>query len=277
MIVAHVAADLLREALSRKWFLGLFLGITLLLLTLGLFLEMDVVDGALAGAKLFGSILDTSVRSVDAALRPVFMAAAALIFYGGTVFMVLASSDFAPSLLSPGRIEHLLALPVRRWELLAGTYAGVVTLSIACAIYGAGGLTVILGVKTGVWTWGPVLAAMLAVVNFATVYAAMIASALFVRSASLSAAVGSGLFAFGIIAGLRAEIAPLFEEGFGRRAFEAATQLVPRVSTLGKAAIDVAAARPIDGPGVAALLGGFGIFALSALALGAWRFEQRDF
>jgi ABC-type transport system involved in multi-copper enzyme maturation permease subunit len=277
MIVLHVATDLLREAVSRKWFVALFAGITLLLLTLGLSLEMDVVDGALAGARLFGSVLDTSIRSVDAALRPVFFAAAALIFYGGTAFMLLASSDFAPSLLSPGRIEHLLSLPVRRWHLLAGTYLGVLVLSIVCALYGAGGLAVILGFKTGVWTWGPILAALLAVVNFATLYAAMLATALFARSTALSAAVGVLLFALGIVAGQRDNLAPLFEEGFGRRAFETFMRFVPRVSTLGNAAVDVASARAINVAGLFALLGGFAIFALSALALGAWRFEQRDF
>ncbi|HZA14080.1 MAG TPA: hypothetical protein VE618_06275 [Myxococcaceae bacterium] len=234
LTLLNVARDLIREALTRRWFLALFIGITLILLTLGMSLEMDVVDGALAGVRLFGSVLDTSIRSVDTALRPVFMAAAAAIFYGGTAFMILASSDFAPSLLSPGRIEHLLSLPVRRWQLLA-------------------------------------------VANFATLYAAMVASAIFARSTALSAAVGTSLFAFGIIAGLRAQIAPLFEEGVGRAVFEAATRAVPRVSTLGTAAIDIAGARPIDQGGFALLIAGFGVFALAVLALGAWRFEQRDF
>lgn len=272
-----VAADLLREAGSRKWFLALAVGITLLLAALGFSLQLDVLDGALAGVRLFGSVLDTSIRSADVALRPVFMASAALIFYGGTLFMALACSDFAPSLLSPGRIEHLLALPVRRWELLLGTYLGVLLLSLVCALYGAGGLAIILGVKTGVWTLGPLWAALLAVANFATVYAAMIATALFARSAAVSAAAGIALFIAGIVAGLRSEIAPLFEEGAGRRAFELWSMLVPRVSTLGTSAVDLAAGRTIDGGALASLLGGFCVFSLAVLAAGAWRFEQRDF
>lgn len=272
-----VAADLLREAASRKWFLALAIGITLLLAVLGFSLQLDVLDGALAGVRLFGSVLDTSIRSADVALRPVFMASAALIFYGGTLFMALACSDFAPSLLSPGRIEHLLALPVRRWELLLGTYLGVLLLSLVCALYGAGGLAIILGVKTGVWTMGPLWAALLAVANFATVYAAMIATALFARSAAVCAAAGILLFISGIIAGLRTEIAPLFEQGAGRRAFELWSMVVPRVSTLGTSAVDLAAGRAVDAGALASLLGGFCVFSLAVLAAGAWRFEQRDF
>ena len=51
-ITLAVAQDLLREALARKWVLGLLVGITGVLLLLGLFLKLDVVDGAIAGSKL---------------------------------------------------------------------------------------------------------------------------------------------------------------------------------------------------------------------------------
>ncbi len=272
-----VATDLLREAVNRKWFIALAAGITLLLVTLGFSLQLEVLDGALAGVRLFGSVLDTSIRSADVALRPVFMASAAVIFYGGTLFMTLACSDFAPSLLSPGRIEHLLSLPVRRWELLLGTYLGVLLLSLACALYGACGFAVILGLKTGVWTFGPLLAAVLAVVNFATVYAAMIATTLFARSAAVSAAVGVLLFIAGIVAGLRTQVAPLFEEGVSRRVFEVWSMLVPRVSALGTSAMDLAAGRTLDTAALASMLGGFIVFSLALLAVGAWRFEQKDF
>jgi hypothetical protein len=275
--VGAVAMDLLREAASRRWFLALGLGVTAVLGLLGLTLRMDVVDGTLAGVRLFGTALDTDIRSVDVALRPVFMAAAALVFYGGTLFMVVACADFAPRLLSPGRIEHLLSLPVRRWQLVAGTYLGVLALAALCALYGAGGLWVILGVKTGVWAAGPLMAALLASVNFATVYAAMLTVSVFARSAALSAGAGVALYVAGIIAGVRDHISPVFEEGLGRQSFETATLLVPRVSSLGRHAIDLAGGRPVEAQVLATLLAGFFVFSLAVLAVGTWRFEQRDF
>jgi Cu-processing system permease protein len=275
--VLTIAADLLREAASRKWFLALGIAITLILGTLGLSLKMDVVDGALAGTRLFGKIMRSDIMSVDVALRPVFQAAAYLIFYFGTAFMVLACADFAPSLLSPGRIEHLLALPVRRWHLLAGTYLGVMVLAIIASAYGAGGLTLILGVKTGVWTARPLLAALLGTVSFAAIYAAMLAAALFVRSTALSAAVGGLVFVAGIVAGFRAQIAPMFEAGAGRASFEVVTLALPRVSTLANTSAALAGSEAIDPRGLALLLTGFLVFGLAALALGVWRFEQKDF
>ncbi len=273
----HVAADLLREAAARKWFLGLGVAITALLLGLVGGLRLDVVDGALAATRLFGSVLQASVRPADVALRPVFIAASYIISYGGIAFGLLACSDFAPALLSPGRIEHLLSLPVRRWELLAGTFLGVMTLGLIGSIYGAAGLLLILGAKTGVWTWHPLLAAALAVVGFATVYAGMLLSAVLVRSAALSAASGALLLFAGILAGHRLVILASMSAGLGRWAFAAWTTLMPPLSTLADAAADVAASRPVALAPLGGVLAGCGLFSAGALALALWRFEGKDF
>jgi len=272
-----VAADILREALSRKWFLALGAGLTLVLGAIGLGLRMEVVDGALAATRLFGRIIDHDIRSADVALRPVFQAAAWIVYYGGLVFGVLSCADFGPSLLSPGRIEHLLALPVRRWELLLGTWLGVCAIAILGAIYGAGGLSVILGLKTGVWTLRPVAAGLLASASFAALYAPMLVAALWVRSAAFTAALGGLLFAAGVVASFRADIAPLFEQGAGRQVFLALTLPLPRVAALGQAAGEIAASAPVDWSRLGELLTGFGVFGLGALALGAARFDGRDF
>lgn len=272
-----VAADLVREALKRKWFLGLAIAITAVLVTLGLSLRMEVVDGALAATRLFGRAARGPIQAVDVALRPVFQAVAFLIFYGGTVFGIVACADFAPSLLSPGRIEHLLALPVRRWELLAGTFLGVMGLSLAAALYGGGGLTLLLGVKTGLWTWRPLVASLFSTAGFAPIYAAMLTVALYARSASVSAAVGFLIFVSGIAAGNRHDLIPMFEEGVGRTIFSGYTLLFPRISSLGSAAADIAASQPLEVRSLGMLLVGVLVFGAGVLSLGIWRFEQKDF
>jgi Cu-processing system permease protein len=273
----HVAADLLREASARKWFLGLGIAITALLLGLLGGLRLDVVDGALSATRLFGNVLATSVRPADVALRPVFVAASYIISYGGVAFGLLACSDFAPALLSAGRIEHLLSLPVRRWELLAGTFLGVVTLGLLGAVYGAGGLLLILGAKTGVWTWHPLLAAALAVVGFGTVYSGMLLSAVLVRSAAVSAASGALLLLGGILAGYRIPILASMHQGPGRWSFVVWSGLMPSLSLLADAAADVAAARPMALRQLGGVLAGCGLFAAAALALAVWRFERKDY
>jgi Cu-processing system permease protein len=276
-VTLTIAIDLLRQAILRKWFIALGLLVTLVLVLLGASLRMDVVDGALAGTRLFGRVMGGDIAAVDVVLRPIFSFATYLIFYGFSAFLILACADFAPALLAPGRIEHMLALPVRRIELLAGTYLGVLALAILTAVYGAGGVCVLLGVKTGVWTFRPVLAAVLMSVGFATIYAGMLVTALLVRSAALSAAVGGVLFILGIVAGQRDRILTAWDEGVTRTVFAFITGLLPRLSTLGKFAAELAGGQAVGWGGFVALLSGFVLFVLGALALAAWIFERKDY
>ncbi|MBM7117263.1 hypothetical protein [Archangium primigenium] len=275
--VMGIAGYVLREAAARKFILAFLLGVTGLLVTLSLSLRIEVVDGALAASRLFGELMPTDIRAVDMALRPVFMVAAAIVFYGGSLFGIVACSDFAPSLLSPGRIEHLLALPLRRWHLLAGTFLGVMTLAVLGAVYGSLGLVLIFGVKTGYWTVGPIIAALLACVSFAAVYAVMLTTATLVRSAALCAALGGVTLVLGVVAGYRAQIAPFIEGGVSRSAFEAVTVMMPRLSSLANASIDLAASRPMEVHSLPLLLGGVLVFSLGVLSLGFWWFEGRDY
>jgi Cu-processing system permease protein len=274
----HIAIDLLREAVSRKWFIAIFVGITLILGASALSLEMEVVDGALAATTLFGESLDTEgIRPAEVVLRPIFAAAAYVVFYGGLVFGVLACADFGPSLLAPGRIEHLLSLPVRRWSLLAGTFIGVMIVALVAALYGAGGFTLILAYKTGVTSSGLVRAALLATACFAAVYGAMLSAATFARSAALSAIVGLVVFVGGIFSGYRERIAPLFEAGLGRRAFQLVAPLFPPISAIADASALIARDALLDSGDLWRRVIGMGIFGVAALLLAVWRFERADY
>lgn len=275
--VLGIAGYVLREAASRKFILAFLIGITLVLIVLSLSLKLEVLDGALAATRLFGEELHSNIRAVDVALRPLFQASAYVVFYGGILFGIVACSDFAPSLLSPGRIEHLLALPLQRWHILAGTFLGVMTLALCGSLYGSVGLWLIFGVKTGYWPTGPLIAALLACGSFAAVYAVMLTTATLVRSAALCAAAGFLTFVAGIIAGYRSSIAPVFEEGLSRKLFLGVTAVIPRLSALANASADLAAAQPLGVKSLEMLLAGVVVFGLGVLAVGFWRFEGKDY
>jgi Cu-processing system permease protein len=273
----RVALDLLLEAARRKWFLGLFGAITLVLLVLGFSLQLEVVDGAIAGSKLFGSFMSNDIVSANRVMSAVFITVSYLGFYGGAFFLALACSDFAPELLAPGRIEHLLSLPVARWQLLFGTFLGVVALAALGSAYGAGSLTVLLGVKTGIWTAKLLLGSAVGWVGFCALYAVMLTSNFFVRSAALSGALGVVTLILGVVASFRESIAVAMEEGVGRTLFSWAMLPIPRLGTLATAAADLAGSQPVDSSVVARLLGGCFIFSVALLSVAAWRFERKDF
>jgi Cu-processing system permease protein len=275
--VLAVIADLLREAAARRWFLALAIALTALLLLLLTALRLEVVDGALAATRLFGEPLFHDIRPADVALRPVFQVASQVVFWGGLLFGVLACADFGPALLSPGRIEFLMALPVRRWELLLGTFLGVLVLAVGGALYAAGGLVLVLGGKTGVWTGWPLLSALLAALSFGAVYAAMLAMALWVRSAALSATTGMVVVGLGLLATHRRTLMAAMENGPGRVLFAAVTALVPPLGRMAQLAGALASSAPLAPGSLLRLLLGTLAFTAAVLAVAGYRFERKDF
>lgn len=273
----RVAFDLLLEAARRKWFLALFGAITVVLLLLGFSLQLDVVDGAIAGSKLFGNLLFDDIVSANQVMAGLYKATAYVSFYAGAFFLAIACSDFAPELLAPGRIEHLLSLPVSRWQLLFGTYLGVVTLAALGVLYGAGGLTVLLGVKIGVWNAKLLVGSGVGWVGFCALYAVMLTSNFFVRSAALSGALGVVTLVLGVVASFRESIAVTMNAGFGRELFSWAMLPIPRLGTLATVSARIAASEPLEGGMVSRLLVGCFIFSAALLSVAAWRFERKDF
>lgn len=273
----RVAFDLLLEAARRKWFLALFGAITVVLLLLGFSLQLDVVDGAIAGSKLFGNLLFDDIVSANQVMAGLYKATAYVSFYAGAFFLAIACSDFAPELLAPGRIEHLLSLPVSRWQLLFGTYLGVVTLAALGVLYGAGGLTVLLGVKIGVWNARLLLGSGVGWVGFCALYAVMLTSNFFVRSAALSGALGVVTLILGVVASFRESIAVTLNAGVGRELFSWAMLPIPRLGTLATVSARLAASEPLESGMVSRLLVGCFIFSAALLSVAAWRFERKDF
>jgi Cu-processing system permease protein len=275
--LGRVTLDLLREAIRRRWFLALFLAITGVLLTLGLSLRIDVIDGAIAGSRLFGAVFSQDIVVVDKVMASVSMATAYASFYVGALFLAVACSDFAPELLAPGRIEHVLSLPVSRWQLLLGTYLGVMVLAAAAMAYGAGGLTVLLGMKTGVWSVSLLVGSAIGWCGFCALYGAMLTSAFFVRSAALSAATGVVTLILGIVSSYRDDVAEVLSEGLNRQIFRTAMLPFPRFATLATASAHFAGGSPVNLENLARLIIGAFVFSAALLSVAAWRFERSDY
>ena len=273
--VSRVALDLLREAATRKWMLAMAVVITLFTLALAVSLHMEVVDGVLAGTRLFGDSISHDLRPTDVALKPVITGASWFVFTVGLIFGTLGCSDFAPELLTPGRIEHLLSLPIRRWELILGTYLGVMALAVMGALYAAGMFTVLLGMKSGIWTMAVLTSGLSACIGFAAVYGSMLACAVFVRSTALSAAVGGMVLVAGS-ALARPSVAALFEPGLNRTLYLAAVAWLPRFGLLGHVGLGLAGIEIIPADAGRAVAGSL-VFGLACLALATWEFERRDF
>jgi len=232
MTLINVARDVVSELFARKVLLALLIIISLGLLVFTFALDLEVVEGALAAGKLFGQKLQGDIVAVDVVLRPVFGAMTSAVFFLGILFGIVATSDIAPKLLSSGRVELLLSLPIPRLSLVLGTYIGVILVAAFSMVFTIIGASLILFVKAGFFTWAPFIGALSAIVGFASVYALMMFVACVFRSAALSAAAGIFLFCFSLLADDRNEIPSWFRAEWIRSLVEVIITPLPRLLSI---------------------------------------------
>lgn len=277
MIVLNVALDVMREALARRFILAIFISIALGLLTLSLALDLDVVQGTLAASRLFGQQMRATIVPVDVALRQLFGVLVYPFFYSGVMLGVVASSQIAVGLLAPGRVEFLLSLPVRRGELVVGTYLGVLLIALIANLAAVGGLSLVLFYKTRIVTAAPVAAAIAGMLGFAAIYGAMLLATALVRSPSLASSVGLGLFGLGAAASDRATFVSLFDTGWVRQLVEIAVAPLPRFHLLAEAGARAAEAGQAWPVGTGPLIGATLAFALAGLTAAAFVIGKKDY
>ena len=277
MNVINVALEVLREAVHRKWFLGITLGISVLLAIMWNVLQFEIVDGALAATELFGDLMGSDIQSADVALRPAFRAASYIIYYGVLIFGIAVCAPLATTLLAPGRIDYLLALPIARWELILGSYVGVLVLTIAGTLYGAAGFMTVLGLKTGVWSTGILLSTVLGSITFAAIYATMLTMAIFIRYTPAIIIAGLLVMFGGVLANNIEEIQAEIETQWLSQSLGVICQFVPRVVRVSHLAADIAGSMPVNEAMLMRSIGGMLFFGLAMLCLGLWHFERKDF
>ncbi|HEX4593180.1 MAG TPA: ABC transporter permease subunit, partial [Bryobacteraceae bacterium] len=180
--------DTFREALARKIFWGLF-GLSILMILFFLFLlKIDIVEGGIATASLFGTSGPRAMAGVDVdrIVRGVYGGIATFLYTWGMFLAVFASAGLIPSVLEPGRIELLVSKPVSRTHILLGRYAGNV-LVVACNVtFLVLGIWTILGVKTGIWSPAFLISIATTIFIFAVLLAVVVLVGVLFESAALA-------------------------------------------------------------------------------------------
>lgn len=178
----------LRELRARKVVVGLFVVATLVWVVLAFALQLDVVDGSLAGARLFGEetveeadvaelddpVLDSETGEPlvdpetgepvtrrdrldfgDTLLEYVVFGAQAFVagaaYWIGILLALFATGGLVASLVEPGQVDVVLTKPLSRSAVLAGRLAGVWLTMFALVVYLFGAVWLVMSVKSGIW------------------------------------------------------------------------------------------------------------------------------
>lgn len=291
----------LRELVARKVVAGLFGVATLVWLVLALALQLDVVDGTLAGATLFGdaAMPDTeqvqrdpetgdAVRDADGELvmepvpatpgvglleKLVFGAqafAAGAAYWVGILLALFATGGLVAALTERGTVDLILAKPLSRSAVLAARLAGVWAVALALCTYLLGAVWMVIALKSGVWSASLLLGIGVVWGMFVVLYGVVALVSVWSGSGPLALVVTFGLVFVTLVLAipeLRLQLQPAW-----RWAVDVPRAVLPRFATVGATLVPYLASAGTVDPG--AQLGAGGAVArwlpfLTSVAFGA--------
>jgi ABC-type transport system involved in multi-copper enzyme maturation permease subunit len=241
--------DTFREALARKIFWGLF-GLSVVMILFFLFLlKIDIVEGGIATASLFGMSGNHGVMGVDVdrIVRGVYGGIATFLYTWGMFLAVFASAGLIPSVLEPGRIELLVSKPVSRTHILLGRYAGnilVVSCNVAFLVLG---IWMILGIKTGIWSPAFLISIATTIFIFAVLLAVVVLVGVLFESAALATMVTVALMIISPILAQTTLMMRLLSSEWSRGLWRTLYYSLPKVYDLGKMTLDAIQSRTFEG------------------------------
>ncbi|WP_412062979.1 ABC transporter permease [Rubrivirga sp. IMCC45206] len=216
----------LRELRARKVVVGLFVVATLVWVSLAFALQLDVVDGSLAGARLFGQetvdedsqaeigepildrdgepILDDEGNPVtqelpfgDTLLESVVFGAQAFVagaaYWIGIILALFATGGLVAALTERGQVDVLLTKPLARWQVLAARLGAIFAVMLALATYLFGAVWLVMSIKSGIWNPRFLLAIGVVFAMFAVVYSVVTLVGVWSGSGPLSFVVTLGV------------------------------------------------------------------------------------
>lgn len=182
-----------RELRAKKVIWGLFLISSLVLLIVTFALNLDVVDGTLASARLFGNEAAEGNVNLEKIVFAVQGLVAGAAYWLGILLALFASGPIFTTLLKKGHIDLLLSKPLSRTRLLTGHIGGVWLTMLGLSVYLLGGIWLIMSIKAEIWNPRFLLAILIVLSMFAVMYGVIVAIGAFTRSTALSLIVTYGL------------------------------------------------------------------------------------
>src|SRR5664279_2265744 len=136
---------------GARWTLVAYFALSsLFILIFAVAVNLDVVNGALAGAKIFGQNVHMGRQSVDLDKLVLGFESgfAGFLYVVGTFLAIFATAHLVPRLMEKGTVDLYLSRPVGRVPLLLSRYAGGMLLSASNVIYLLGAMWLLVIWKT---------------------------------------------------------------------------------------------------------------------------------
>ena len=282
-VLAANIEDVFREAAARWTLVTYFLLSTMFVLIFAAAVNLDVVDGALAGAKLFGKDVhvndSVSIENVVTVFESGF---ASTLYYLSTLLAVFATAHLVPRMQEKGTIDLYLSRPVARAKLLFSRYAAGLLLAASNIVYLLGAMWLIILWKTHVAHPRFLLAGAIILLVTAALLAFSFLVGVVTSSTAVSIMMTYGIYLFSALLVPYRKYAAAVSYEWEAFLIKALYWVIPKAASLG-----VAAGAFVSGSGKLPTelqrmltIGPFlstALFAAGCLALAAWLFQRKEF
>lgn len=149
-VLAANIEDVMREAAARWTLIAYFFLSSLFIIIFASAVNLDIVDGALAGMKLFGKETDAPEMSIEKFVLGFESGFAGFLYLLCTFMAIFATAHLVPRMQDKGTVDLYLSRPVSRVRLLLSRYVAGLILAGSNVLYLMGSMWLIMVWKTHV-------------------------------------------------------------------------------------------------------------------------------
>lgn len=281
VVAAHIQ-DVMREAAARWTLVAYFFLSTIFIIIFASALNLDIVDGTLAGAKLFGKDLgNPGSMDLEKLVMGFESGFSVFLYFVCTFLAIFATAHLVPRMQEKGTIDLYLSRPVGRVKLLLSRYVAGLILAASNVVYLVGTIWLIVWWKTGVAHPRFLLAGVIIMLIISVLLAFAFVIGVITSSTAVSIMASYGLFFFGLMLAAHDRIAAAVSKEWQATLIQSLYWIVPKSAELGQGVMAFVAGESaperlatVLTPAPFVTTAAFGIV---SLALASWLFTRKEF
>ena len=283
VLVANIE-EVMREAAARWTLLAYFFLSTIFIVIFAFAINLDIVDGALAGAKLFGREVEMdgdNPISIEKIVTGAEMTFSGIFYLLCTFLAIFATAHLVPRMQDKGTIDLYLSRPVGRVRLLLSRYLAGLLLSMSNVVYLMGAIGAIVLWKTGVLHGRFFVGGLIIMLVIATLMAFSFLVGVFTSSTAVSIMTTFGIFLFsGVLVG-RNEFAAAVSKEWQAWTIKSLYWIFPKTAELAQATVAFVGGADVPDKVARVLTPApfltTAAFGVACLALSSWLFTRKEF
>jgi ABC-type transport system involved in multi-copper enzyme maturation permease subunit len=273
--------DVMREAAARWTLVAYFFLSTIFIIIFASAINLDIVNGALAGAKLFGKEVEVNgAMSIEKLVMGFESGFSGILYVLCTFLAIFATAHLVPRMQEKGTIDLYLSRPVSRVKLILSRYVAGLILAGSNVLYLIGSIWMIVAWKTHVLHPRFFLAGGVILFLIAMLLAFAFLIGVVTSSTAVSIMATYGVFFFGVMLAGHARIEAALSKEWQAMVIRTLYWIMPKTAELATAVVAYVA-----GPGMQhellkitpAPFISTAIFGVVCLILASWLFQRKEF